>query len=181
METGELTEEDVARQRAQQPPLASNYVAPSVTSGPASLPPMVGGNEQHSGEERHNPPCHYYVRFDTFYPSGPPLQRMVVGDSLPSPIMPPIQPEQRLVEGDNDIEVLHIQPPVLPPMPGLPAQPPPPGGREVEGESRPPGQSQPPLPREPIIDGESQPGPARPTVPGEFTFALGNYQFYIHN
>ena len=64
---------------------------------------------------------------------------MVVGDSLPSPLMPPSQPpQQRLVEGDNDIEVLHIQPPVLPPMPGLPAQPPPPGGREVEGESRPP-------------------------------------------
>ncbi len=51
---------------------------------------------------------------------------MVVGDSLPSPILPPLQPQQRLVEGDNDIEVLHIQPPVLPPMPGLPAQPPPP-------------------------------------------------------
>ena len=112
---------------------------------------------------------------------------MVVGDSLPSPIMAPIQPQQRLVEGDNDIEVLHIQPPVLPPMPGLPSQPPPPGGREVEGESRPPGpapgQSQPPLPREPIIDGESQPGPApaRPMVPGESIFALGNYPFYIHN
>ena len=99
---------------------------------------------------------------------------MVVGDSLPSPILPPLQPQQRLVEGDNDIEVLHIQPPVLPPMPGLPAQPPPPGGREVEGESResrPPGpasgQTQPPQPREPDIDGESQPGPARPMVPGE--------------
>ena len=99
---------------------------------------------------------------------------MVVGDSLPSPIMPPLQPQQRLVEGDNDIEVLHIQPPVLPPMPGLPTQPPPPGGREVEGESResrPPGpasgQTQPPQPREPDIDGESQPGPARPMVPGE--------------
>ena len=55
METGELTEEDVARQRAHQPPppLASNFVAPPpiVTSGPASLPPMVGGNEQHSGEQ----------------------------------------------------------------------------------------------------------------------------------
>ena len=102
------------------------------------------------------------------YPPGPPLQRMVVGDSLPSPILPPLQPQQRLVEGENDIEVLHIQPPVLPAMPGLPAQPPPPGGREVEGESRPPVQSQPPLPREPIIDGESEPGPspARPTVPG---------------
>ena len=60
---------------------------------------------------------------------------MVVGDSLPSPIMPPIQPQQRLVEGDNDIEVLHILPPVLTPIPGLPAQPPPPGGREVEGKS----------------------------------------------
>ena len=100
---------------------------------------------------------------------------MVVGDSLPSPLMPPQQPpQQRLVEGENDIEVLHIQPPVLPPMPGLPAQPPPPGGREVEGESRPPpgpasSQSQPPpLPREAIIDGESEPGPspARPMVPG---------------
>ena len=101
---------------------------------------------------------------------------MVVGDSLPSPLMPPSQPpQQRLVEGDNDIEVLHIQPPVLPPMPGLPAQPPPPGGREVEGESRPPpgpasgSQSQPPLTREAIIDGESEPGPtpARPMVPGK--------------
>ncbi len=99
--------------------------------------------------------------------------------------VPKAEPQQRLVEGDNDIEVLHIQPPVLPPMLSLPAQPPPPGGREVEGESRPPGpapgQSQPPLPREPIIDGESEPGhaPARPMVPGEFTFALTNFIFTI--
>ena len=96
---------------------------------------------------------------------------MVVGDSLPSPIMPPLQPQQRLVEGDNDIEVLHIQPLVLSPMPGLPTQPRPPGGREVEGESQPSGpasgQSQPPQPREPDIDGDSQPVPARPMVLGE--------------
>ena len=59
METGELAEEDVARvtggqQQPPPPPMASNFVAPppSVSSGPASLPPMVGGNEQHSGEQR---------------------------------------------------------------------------------------------------------------------------------
>ena len=60
METGELAEEDVARvsggqqQQPPPPPMASNFVAPSpssVSSGPASLPPMVGGNEQHSGEQ----------------------------------------------------------------------------------------------------------------------------------
>ena len=58
METGELAEEDVARvtggqQQPPPPPMASSFVAPppSVTSGPASLPPMVGGNEQHSGEQ----------------------------------------------------------------------------------------------------------------------------------
>ena len=54
METGELTEEDVARVSGAQhpPPPASNLVMPptSLSSGPASLPPMVGGNEQHSGD-----------------------------------------------------------------------------------------------------------------------------------
>ena len=39
----------------------------------------------------------------------PPLQRMVVGDSLLSPIPPHHQPQHRLVEGDNDIEMLHVQ------------------------------------------------------------------------
>ena len=56
VETGELTEEDGASQQAHQPPppLASNFVALplSVTSGPASMSPMVGGNEQHSGEQK---------------------------------------------------------------------------------------------------------------------------------
>ena len=52
-ETAELTE-DIAMPQVQQPPLplASNFVAPSVTSGPASLSPMFGGNKQHSGKER---------------------------------------------------------------------------------------------------------------------------------
>ena len=54
METKELTEEDVAQVSGTQypPPPASNFVMPptSLSSGPASLPPMVGGNEQHSGD-----------------------------------------------------------------------------------------------------------------------------------
>ena len=65
METGELAEEDVARvsggqqQQPPPPPMASNFVAPppSVSSGPASLPPMVGGNEQHSGVHRNSSPA----------------------------------------------------------------------------------------------------------------------------
>ena len=105
-----------------------------------------------------------------------------MGDSLPSPIPPHQHVQHRLVEGDNDIEVLHVQSPPLPAMPGLPAQSLPPGGREVEGESRPSltsTQLQPPLPRESIIDGESEPGPspARPMVPGEWQQSLSCLNF----
>ena len=117
METGELTEEDSARvthvAHVSQPPSVS------FSQGPASLPPMVGGNES----------------------VGPPMQRMVVG-SLPSPIQPPLASNQRLVEGDNDVEILNVMPPPLPQLPQ------PPVSREVEGESFP---APSPVPAPPVI------------------------------
>ena len=110
-ETGELTEEDGASQQVHQPPppLASNFVAPppSVTSGPASLPPMAGGNEQHSGAapgpqlvsvgqmgnlrtETHMSPA-----------SGPhqPRPPMASSHKAPEPTLPPIQ--QKLVQAHD--------------------------------------------------------------------------------
>ena len=102
METGELAEEDVARvsQEHIPPPLrVSQEHVPPLSQGPASLPPMVGGNET----------------------MGPPLQRMVLGDSLPpGPGHHSLPPDhQRLVEGDNDdIEIVNVQ---LPPLPSLPS------------------------------------------------------------
>ena len=107
METGELAEEDVVR-----------------VSGPSSLPPMVGGNEQ--------PPHHDQV------PHQPPAARMVEGDSLPPPPLPGASRDQRLVEGDTneseDVQVVHVQPPPLPTLPMMMA---PPVAREVEGQSHP--------------------------------------------
>ena len=125
METGELTEEDSARVRnvshVSQPPSVS------FSQGPASLPPMVGGNEAVG------PPLGSSL--------GPPMQRMVVG-SLPSPIQPPLASNQRLVEGDNDVEVVNVLPPPLPQLPQ------PPVSREVEGESFP---APSPVPTPPVI------------------------------
>eukprot|EP00092_Neocalanus_flemingeri_P007473 GFUD01008070.1.p1 GENE.GFUD01008070.1~~GFUD01008070.1.p1 ORF type:complete len:2334 (+),score=842.22 GFUD01008070.1:46-7047(+) len=136
METGELMEEDAVRVSHEPPPLHSPHSGPQSfpqmsMMGAASLPPMVGGNE------------HYEQ-------SGPPLMRLVVGESHSTPTQ---APPHRLVEGDT------AHPQLMP------------VSREVEGESHPapsPVQqlysSQPQLPREPL-EGESEPPQLR-IVPG---------------
>ena len=137
METGELAEEDVAR--------VSLGGVPPPAPAPASLPPMVGGNEPPGG-------------------LGP---RLVEGEGAgPAPALAP-----RLGEGDGDeVEVVHVQPP---PLPGLappplrqvegesraPPPPPPQLPREpVEGESS---SSQP----RPQVPGLSAPAPQLPPAP----------------
>jgi len=134
METGELMEEDAVRVSHEPPPLHSPHSGQPAfpqLMGAASLPPMVGGNE------------HYEQQ-------GPPLMRLVVGESHSAP--PPLAP-QRLVEGETNHQQMM------------------PVSREVEGESHPapsPGQHvyspQPQLNREPL-EGESEPPHAR-LVPG---------------
>lgn len=117
METGELQEEDVQRVTHEMPSLTGSILEVSAPSAstiaakpPSDLPPMVGGNEPPMLAGPNEPPS---------------IVRMVVGESVTAPIIPPpammaIPPtNQRLVEGEST--VAHAVPMPLP-------------SREIEGE-----------------------------------------------